>query len=103
VRRSALGAPRIAFRGEEPFREAWVVGTGLDVWELIEMLRDDGSMEPLAEAHENVSRRALELSEAYHESYPDEIDRKTAENRTPFSDLRELHPFAGFTLVGEDD
>src|SRR5512132_4334339 len=48
--------PGIAFRGEEPYREAWVIGTGLDVWELIEMLQDhDGSAERLLADHENLS------------------------------------------------
>lgn len=91
--------PGIGFRGEEPYREAWLIGTGLDVWELIQMLQDYGSVEPLLEAHENVSRRAVELAQAYYASYPDEIDEKIADNRRPISELRELYPFAGFTFA----
>ena len=30
--------PGIAFRGEGPYRDPWIVGTGLDVWELCEIL-----------------------------------------------------------------
>jgi uncharacterized protein (DUF433 family) len=95
--------PGIGFRGEEPYREAWVIGTGLDVWELIQMLQDYGSVEPLMKAHENVSRRAVELAQAYHASYPEEIDEKIADNRRPISELRELYPFAGFTFAGADE
>jgi hypothetical protein len=54
-------------------------------------------------AHENVSRRAVELAHAYHASYSEEIDEKIADNRRPLSDLRELYPFAGFTLAGPDE
>jgi uncharacterized protein (DUF433 family) len=95
--------PGIGFRGEEPYREAWVIGTGLDVWELIEMLQDYGSVERLLEDHENVSRRSVELAQAYYASYPDEIDEKIVDNRRPLSELRELYPFAGFTFAGADD
>jgi uncharacterized protein (DUF433 family) len=94
--------PGIGFRGEEPYREAWVIGTGLDVWELIELLQDYGSTEPLLDAHRNVSRRAIELAHAYYASYPDEIDDKIADNRRPVTELRELYPFAGFTLASPD-
>jgi len=91
--------PGIGFRGEEPYREAWVIGTGLDVWELIEMLQDYGSMEPLLKGHENVNRRAVQLAQAYYASYPDEVDEKIADNRRPLSELRELYPFAEFTFA----
>jgi uncharacterized protein (DUF433 family) len=94
--------PGIAFRGEEPYREAWLIGTGLDVWELIEMLQDYGSMERLLGDHKNLSRRAVELAQAYHASYPQEVDEKIADNRGPLSELRELYPFAGFTFADAD-
>lgn len=95
--------PGIAFRGEDTMREAWVVGTGLDVWELIEMLQDYGSVERLLEDHERLSRRSVELAQAYHAGYPEEIDEKIADNRRPLSELRELYPVAGFTLVDDEE
>ena len=94
--------PGIAFRGEDAMREAWVIGTGLDVWELIEMLHDYGSAERLV-AEADMPERAIELARAYRESYPEEVDRAIAENRRPLSELRELYPFAGFTLAGADE
>ena len=94
--------PGIAFRGQEPYREAWVIGTGVDVWELIEMLQDYGSAERLLEDHERLTRRAVELAQAYYASYPEEIDEKIADNRRPNSELHELYPFAGFTLIDDE-
>jgi len=91
--------PGIGFRDEDANRRAWVIGTGLDVWELIEMLQDYDSVERLLEDHENVSQRSVELAKAYHASYPEEIDEKIADNRRPLSELRELYPFAGFTFA----
>lgn len=95
--------PGIGFRDEDANRRAWVIGTGLDVWELIELLQDHGSVERVVEDHENVTRRAVELAQAYHTSYPEEIDEKIADNRRPLSELRELYPFAGFTFAGADE
>jgi uncharacterized protein (DUF433 family) len=95
--------PGVGFRGEEPYREAWVIGTGLDVWELVEMLQDYRSVERLVEDHENVSTRSVELAQAYYASYPEEIDEKIADNRRPISELRELYPFAGFTFAEAND
>jgi uncharacterized protein (DUF433 family) len=94
--------PGIAFRGEDAMREAWVIGTGLDVWELIEMLQDYGSVEGLV-AETEIHERAVELALAYQAAYPEEIDRAIAENRRPLAELRELYPFAGFTLAGTDE
>lgn len=95
--------PGIGFRGEEPYREAWVIGAGLDVWELIEMLQDHGSVGRLLEHHGHVARRSVELAQAYYASYREEIDEKIADNRRPLSELRELYPFAGFTFADADE
>lgn len=95
--------PGIGFRDDDANRRAWVIGTGLDVWELIEMLEDYGSVERLLEAHENVTPRAVELAHAYYASYPEEIDEKVADNRRPLSEWRELYPVAGFAFADADE
>lgn len=95
--------PGVGFRGEEPYREAWVIGTGLDVWELIELLHDHESVDSLLRDHEHLSRRAVELAQAYHASYPEEIDQKLADNRRPLAELQELYPVAGFTVADADE
>lgn len=72
----------IAFRGGPTGRRAWVLGTPFDVWEMVELYRGKGR-ERLIEEH-GVSGERLDLALAYHEAYPDEIDRKISANaRTP--------------------
>ena len=84
--------PGIAFRGEDVAREAWVVGSGLDVWEIVEMLDHHGSAKQLT-ADTHLTERQVALAEAYRQSYPDEIDDALAENRRPLDEVRELFPF----------
>lgn len=88
--------PGIAFRGDDARRRAWVIGTGLDVWEIAQMAEDFGSVERLlagthlVEAH---VRSAL----AYRELFPDEIGEAIEENRRPVDELRSLYPFIRFS------
>lgn len=84
--------PGIAFRGAP--RRAWVIGTGLDVWELVELDRAYGDDErALREAHPLVVERHLRLARAYAERFPDEIGRLLEENRRPLAELLSLYPF----------
>jgi len=55
--------PGIGFKGGPAGRRTWVVGTGLDVWEMIEMYRSMGR-ETLLDSMGNVSEASL----AYYES-----------------------------------
>ena len=48
------------FRGPEHSRRAWVIGTGLDIWELVELYEGKGG-ERLLEEH-NVYGRQLGLA-----------------------------------------
>ena len=84
--------PGIAFRGDDARRRAWVVGSGLDVWEVVQMAEDFGSLERLlAETH--LGERQVRLALAYRAEYRDEIDDLVAENRRPTDELRALYPF----------
>jgi hypothetical protein len=84
--------PGIAFR-DEP-RRAWVIGTGLDVWELIELVSSyEGRLAELREAHPLVSERHVRLATAYAERFPDEIDAFLREQHRPLDELRALYPF----------
>jgi uncharacterized protein (DUF433 family) len=84
--------PGIAFRGDDARRRAWVIGTGLDVWEIIHMLEDFGSPEVLA-ADMPLSLAQVRVAMAYREAYPDEIDEAIADNRRPVGDVDVLFPF----------
>ena len=89
--------PGIAFRGPEP-RRPWIVGTGLDVWEIVELYRDyDGDVARLLRAHPSLSDRALRLALVYAERYPAEIEQALADNRRPLDEWQTLYPFIGTT------
>ena len=92
--------PGIGFKGPDPDRRAWVVGTGLDVSDVIRMLEDFGSVERLA-AETHLEPRHVRLAVAYHERFPDEIDRHLKSNRLPLEELQERYPFAATLIVDE--
>jgi hypothetical protein len=82
----------IGFRGEDAARRPWVIGSSLDVWEIVQMLEDFGSIESLVEQTQ-LSERNVHLAVAYRDSYPDEIAQAIAENRRTAEQWRELYPF----------
>lgn len=84
--------PGIAFRGDDARRRAWVMGTGLDVWEIIQMLDDFGSQEALVE-ETHLAPAQVRLAVAYRDAYREEIDEAIADNRRSPDEMRELFPF----------
>lgn len=84
--------PGVGFRGDDAARRAWVIGSGLDVWEIVQMLSDFGSIEALLrETH--LTERQVRLAVAYRESFPEEIDEAVAANQRPLDELATLYPF----------
>jgi len=84
--------PGIGYRGTP--RRAWVIGSGLDVWELVDLLRSyEGDAEKLRGNHPLVSDRHLRLARAYAERFPEEIEALLEANRRPLDELRALYPF----------
>jgi hypothetical protein len=86
----------IGFRGEDAARRPWVIGSGLDVWEIVQMLEDFGSRETLV-TQTQLSERHVHLAVAYRDSYPEEIAEAIAENRRTAEQWRELYPFIVFS------
>jgi len=84
--------PGIAFRGDDARRRAWVIGSGLDVWEVIQMLEEFGSPEALV-ADTQLSAPQVRLAVAYRDAYPDEIAEAIAQNRRPLAEVGVLYPF----------
>jgi uncharacterized protein (DUF433 family) len=84
--------PGIGFRGEDAGRRPWVIGSGLDVWEIIQMLDDFGSIERLAEETQ-LTERQSRLAVAYRDSYPEEIAEAIAQNQRTTAEWHELYPF----------
>lgn len=84
--------PGIAFRGNP--RRAWAIGSGLDVWEIVELDRAYGGDEAaLRKDHPLVSERHLQLARAYADRFPDEIASFMDEGRRPLAELLSLYPF----------
>lgn len=88
----------VGFRGEDAGRRAWVIGSGLDVWEIVQMLEDFGSIEGLLEQTQLVERQ-VRLALAYRDSYPDEVAQEIAQNRRSAQEWRELYPFIEFSTA----
>lgn len=84
--------PGIAFRGRP--RRAWVIGSGLDVWEIVELLESyHGDVQALTVDHPMIIDRHVRTARAYATQFPDEIAALMAENRRPLSELTSLYPF----------
>ena len=84
--------PGIAFRGDDARRRPWLIGSGLDVWEVAHMLEDFGSVEQLI-ANAPLSERQIRLALAYRDAYPEEIAAAIGENRRSAAEWHELYPF----------
>lgn len=83
--------PGVAFRGTP--RRAWVIGTGLDVWEILELLHSyAGDERQLRAAHPLVDERHLRIARAYGDRFADEIAAFAEDNRRPLDELRRLYP-----------
>lgn len=83
----------LAFRGEDWSRRPWVIGSGLDVWEIVDMLESyDGDVARLV-ADNALEERHVRLALAYYKQHRDEVDSAVAENRRSVDELRELYPF----------
>jgi hypothetical protein len=84
--------PGVAFRGTP--RRAWVIGTGLDVWEILELLRSyAGDERQLRAAHPLIGERHLRLARAYGERFPNEVAASIEDGTRPMDELRHLYPF----------
>jgi hypothetical protein len=84
--------PGVAFRGTP--RRAWVIGTGLDVWEILELLRSyAGDEQQLRAAHPMIGARHLRVARAYGERFPDEVAAFLEDSTRPLDELRQLYPF----------
>jgi uncharacterized protein (DUF433 family) len=90
--------PGLGFRGEDVTRRPWVIGSGLDVWEIVQMLEDVGSVQQLVEDTQ-LSDRQVRLALAYRDAYPEEIDEAIVQNRRSAREWHELYPFIELTTA----
>jgi hypothetical protein len=87
--------PGIAFRGDDVRRRPWVIGSGLDIWEICELVDGfDSVAKAVAETH--ITDRQAQLALAYRARYPEEIEQAIEENRRPVEEWQDLYPFVRF-------
>lgn len=83
--------PGIAFRGTDWNRRPWVIGTALDVWEIVAAIRGFQSLQDVA-ANTALTESQVRLALAYYHEFPDEIDLGIAENERSLDDLKREFP-----------
>lgn len=90
--------PGVGFR-DRP-RRAWVIGTGLDVWQIVDLLEAyGGSTRTLRKNHERVTERAIQIARAYAERFPTEIEEFLVLQRRSPAELQLLYPFIQFREI----
>src|SRR6266852_5788126 len=72
--------PGISFADEPTGRVPRVAGTGIEVWEIVHVYRDENdSWDELRESFHWLTERQLRAALAYAEAYPDEINERLKE------------------------
>lgn len=72
--------PRIRFRDGPSGRRAGLVGSGLDVWEVVATIRDNGNVLAESADYLGIPLDLVEAVVAYYGAFRDEIDAEIAEN-----------------------
>jgi uncharacterized protein (DUF433 family) len=65
--------------------------TGLDVWEIVEIFKDYGEIEPMV-ADSHLTERQVKLALAYYGEYPEAIDAALRDNRRSLEELHQQYP-----------
>jgi hypothetical protein len=85
--------PGIGFRGPDP-RRAYVLGSGLDVWQIVGLLEEYGEeIQALLGDHPLLDDRSLAIARGYGERFPEEIELHAARQQRTVEELRALYPF----------
>lgn len=90
--------PGIGFRGPDYDRRAWVIGTGLDVWQVAEALDEAGGEE--LDPRFGVGPVQVALAVAYRRHFADEIATAMRLNRRPVAEVLEQFPFLRHQALG---
>ncbi len=91
--------PGIAFRGVDWDRRPWVIGTALDIWEIVAASRRFPSPREMAEATD-LTEAHVALASAYYREFPEEIDEAIAENERSIDELIREYPAIGVVSPG---
>jgi len=91
--------PGITFVQGPAGRRAHLAGTGLDVWEVIELLREYGSEKALRKHFPRLSSLMIRLARAYADAYPEEIGELIALNARAPGQVKQQMPWAEVVRV----
>lgn len=94
--------PGVAFRGDDYNRRAWLIGTSLDVWQVVEAYKDFEEDFERTVAQTDLATRELRTAVSYYERFPREIDDFIALDRRPLAELRAEYPHADVIAVEPD-
>jgi uncharacterized protein (DUF433 family) len=92
--------PGIAFRGSDWNRRPWVIGTALDVWEIIAASRAYRTPSEMAAATD-LAEPQIRLALAYYSEFPGEVNAAIAENERPLAELQRQYPTVDTIAVGD--
>ncbi len=92
--------PGLAFRGSDWNRRPWVIGTALDVWEIVAAARSYGTPAEMAAATD-LTEAQIRLALAYYAEFADEIDAAIADNERPLAELQRQYPMIDTIDAGE--
>jgi hypothetical protein len=94
--------PGIAFRGDDYNRRAWLIGTSMDVWQVVEGYKDFDEDFERTVAETDLTARELRTAVSYYERFPQEIDDFIALDRRSMAELRTEYPHADVIAVELD-
>ena len=94
--------PGIAFRGDDYNRRAWLIGTSMDVWQVVEAYKDFDEDFERTVAETDLTARQLRTAVSYYERFPQEIDDFIALDRRSLAELRTEYPHADVIAVELD-
>lgn len=100
--RKARLVPGVAFRGDDFNRRAWVIGTALDVWQVIEAYHDFDEAVDRIIAGTDLTEHTLRVALTYYRRFPQEVDQLIALDRRPLEELREESPHFDLIAVEPD-
>ena len=92
--------PGIAFRGSDWNRRPWVIGTALDVWEIVAAARAYGTPGEMAAATD-LTELQIRVALAYYAEFAEEIDAAIAENERSLAEFQRQCPTIDTIAVGD--
>ena len=92
--------PGIAFRGSDWNRRPWVIGTALDVWEIVAAARAYETAGEMAAATD-LTEPQIRVALAYYAEFAEEIDAAITENERSLADFQRQYPTIDTIAVGD--